>query len=162
LIISNASFQWFNHLDKTLDKLIRSLSLHGVLCFSTFGKNTFRELHEAFAKAREVLKISKPVYPGQLFCTLNELRGMCQDIAVENNLNNMKISAEEFYDYEYFDCCKDFLHSVKKIGANNCQINGNNIIPKFIEKVIEIYDKDYIENGMVKATYHNLFFYLKL
>jgi hypothetical protein len=43
---------------------------------------------------------------------------------------------------------------VDLIEANNPQINGNKIIPKFIEKVIEIYDKDYIENseGKIKGS----------
>lgn len=160
LIISNATFQWFNQLDKTLEKLVKQLNSKGILCFSTFGEKTFSELHDSFKKAKELLKISEAVSPGQSFYSLNGLQKICEEATIKNGLNN-EISLSETYESEYFNCCKDFLYSVKKIGANNSQSSGNRLTPDFIETVMEIYDKDYLEDNKVRATYHNLFVYMK-
>lgn len=161
LIISNATFQWFNHLNKTVSKLIRLLDKNGTLCFSTFGKDTFKELHEAFYKAKKALNISEQVTPSQNFYSSNKLQEICNDIINKDNLNDIKVNASESYDYEYFNCCTDFLFSIKKIGANNSQSNRTIMPPDFIEKVMEIYDKDYLENDKVVATYHTLYFQIK-
>lgn len=161
LIISNATFQWFNNLNKTLSKLIRQLERGGILCFSTFGKDTFKELNESFYKAKQIFNISEQVSASQKFCSLYELQDIYNDIIKRSNLNDINIYSSESYECEYFNCCKDFLHSVKKIGANNSQSNRTIMTPDFIEKVIEIYDKDYLENDRVVATYHTLYFYMK-
>ncbi len=161
LVISNATFQWFNHLDETLDKIVRSLNPNGILCFSTFGEKTFYELHRTFDKAGEILKINEEVSPGQSFYSLNELEGICRNIAVKEGRQAMEICSFQTYELEYFNSCKDFLYSIKKIGANNSESDRNRIVPDFIEKVMEIYDKDYLEDNKVRATYHNLFIYMK-
>lgn len=44
LIISNASFQWFNDFTGVVKKLIAKLSNNGILLFSTFGKENLREI----------------------------------------------------------------------------------------------------------------------
>jgi malonyl-CoA O-methyltransferase len=161
LIISNATFQWFNHLNKTVNKLISLLDKNGILCFSIFGKNTFKELHEAFYKAKQIFNISEQVSPSQKFYSLNELKDICNDIINRNNLNDIKVNSSESYECEYFNSCTEFLYSVKKIGANNSQSNRTIMTPDFIEKVVEIYDKDYSENDRVVASYHTLYFYIK-
>lgn len=161
LIISNATFQWFNHLNKTVSKLISLLDKNGTLCFSTFGKNTFKELHEAFYKAKQTLNFSEQVSPSQNFYSLNELQDICNDIINGNDLNDIKVYSSESDECEYFSSCTEFLNSVKKIGANNSQSNRTIMTPDFIEKVVEIYDKDYAENDKVVATYHTLYFYIQ-
>ncbi|QEK12809.1 malonyl-ACP O-methyltransferase BioC [Crassaminicella thermophila] len=161
LIISNATFQWFNHLDETLKKLIQLLNKSGILCFSTFGQNTFCELHQAFYKAKKLLKINEDISPGQSFLSLKALKEICSEAICKSNLNDMKVICSEGYEYEYFDCCKDFFFSIKKIGANNSQKMRNKTTPDFIEKVMKVYDEDYAENDKVRATYHNLFVYIK-
>lgn len=52
LIISNATFQWFNEPRKTLEKLKNYLTSKGSLYFSTFGENTFSELHSCYEKTQ--------------------------------------------------------------------------------------------------------------
>ena len=44
LIISNAAFQWVDDLEKFIEKLTQKLHPNGVLLFSTFGKENFREI----------------------------------------------------------------------------------------------------------------------
>ena len=67
IVISNATFQWFNHMPVTLKKLYTSLNPNGMLCFSTFGEYTFRELNECFNNTRQAMSIKEFIYPGQFF-----------------------------------------------------------------------------------------------
>ena len=46
LIISNAMFQWFENLEKTIEILKLSLDKNGVLAFSTFTPDNFKEIKE--------------------------------------------------------------------------------------------------------------------
>lgn len=159
LIISNATFQWFNHMPKTIKKLYTALNPNGVLCFSTFGEYTFIELNECFNKARQELSIKKSIYSGQPFYNLNELTTLCEN-SLKININDEEalIKTKELLEYEYFDNCKDFFYSIKKTGANNSNKCNRNTSPAFIKKVIELYNKNFKENNKVKATYHCLFY----
>ena len=163
LIISNATFQWFNNMDATIEKLISALDINGILCFSTFGKNTFSELHQSFEKAREVMDITEPMTPSQAFYSLDELSKLCQSVvSKKSKLKEILLQDKELYEYEYFNSCKVFLNSIKKIGANNSNMSGNIVSPAFIEKVIELYDENFKEESQVKATYHCLFMQIKM
>jgi len=112
------------------------------------------ELHEAFNKAKHLFNIEEDISPSQSFYSTDELR---------NILNNadFNISVSEKYEKEYFRNCKEFLYSVKKIGANNSGSNRKKTNPDFIQKVMDIYDHDYLEKDQVRATYHNIFSYMK-
>lgn len=159
LIISNATFQWFNDSSSTIKKLFTALKPNGTICFSTFGNYTFHELNGCFEKTRKSMCIKEPIYSGQNFYSLNELIDLCRE-ATQNDKSdfNILLESKEKYEYEYFSNCKDFLYSIKKVGANKSNKNEHIISPAFIKKVIEIYDKDFMINNKVKATYHCLFF----
>jgi malonyl-CoA O-methyltransferase len=46
LIISNAAFQWFENLPETFEKFAGLLNYGGILAFSTFGVDNYREIAE--------------------------------------------------------------------------------------------------------------------
>ena len=46
LIISNAMFQWFENLDRAIETIKLSLDKNGILAFSTFTPNNFKEIKE--------------------------------------------------------------------------------------------------------------------
>lgn len=158
LIISNATFQWFNHMSLTIEKLHNSLNTNGMLCFSTFGEYTFCELNECFNKAKQSLAIKELIYSGQPFYSLNKLTTLCKNV-IKTTANDEEalVESKETFEYEYFDNCKDFFYSIKKAGANNSNKNNRNSSPTFIKKVITLYDKNFREGNKVKATYHCLF-----
>ncbi|MBC2580963.1 malonyl-ACP O-methyltransferase BioC [Clostridium sp. DJ247] len=159
IIISNATFQWFNHMTATLKKLYKLLNPGGMLCFSTFGDYTFNELNECFEKASQEMSIKESISPGQPFSSLNELHTICKNtVKTENSDNYVLVQSKEVFEYEYFNDCKDFFYSIKKIGANNSNKDGRRTPPTFMKKVIDLYNKNFRENNKVKATYHCLFF----
>jgi malonyl-CoA O-methyltransferase len=50
LIVSNATFQWCNGLDRTFAECLRVLRPGGLLMFTTFGPDTLKELRHAWAR----------------------------------------------------------------------------------------------------------------
>lgn len=145
LIISNATFQWFNDLKGTIDKLLNALNENGSLVFSTFGTNTFNELNEAFILASKEIGC-ETILPSQRFIGIQELE----------NIIEREYTVNEDMVIEAFDNSNSFFNSIKKIGANNSSKNRGRATPAFMKKVIEIYnDKFKLDNG-VKATYHTI------
>jgi malonyl-CoA O-methyltransferase len=159
IVISNATFQWFNQMPITIKKLYDALNPNGILCFSTFGEYTFRELNECFNKTKQALSIKESIYSGQPFYSLNELTTLCKN-AVEAKINDNEplVKSKETFEYEYFNNCKDFFYSIKKTGANNSNKDNRSTSPIFIKKVIDLYNENFRENDKVKATYHCLFY----
>ncbi|KEI07182.1 malonyl-ACP O-methyltransferase BioC [Clostridium botulinum] len=160
LIISNATFQWFNNLPKTLEKLYLSLNPNGILSFSTFGNKTFYELHECFKKAIQELHIKESISPGQSFYTLEKLTNICNSLE-DTSWRNTLIYNEEIFLNEYFSNCKEFLNSIKKVGATNSNKNNRCTSPKFIKKVMNLYDKNFTIANKVITTYHCLFIHIQ-
>lgn len=50
LILSNASLQWIENLPELTDKLVEKLNPNGVLLFTTFGVENFREIYYVLGK----------------------------------------------------------------------------------------------------------------
>ncbi|PKQ60334.1 malonyl-[acyl-carrier protein] O-methyltransferase BioC [Labilibaculum filiforme] len=59
LIISSSTFQWFNNLDEFLTKIHKALQVDGLLVFSTFGPDNFREIREVNGKGLNYLSFGK-------------------------------------------------------------------------------------------------------
>jgi malonyl-CoA O-methyltransferase len=153
LIISNAAFQWFNSLPRTLNKLYPALSGCGLLGFSTFGKGTFTELHQAYGKAQKEAGVKTFSGPGQAFYSLQELLALCREAA---GSENPFIHGKEYFSCEYFASVRKFLESVKKTGANNSNRTGG-INPAITKQMIRIYEDEYQAEERIKATYHSMF-----
>jgi malonyl-CoA O-methyltransferase len=58
LIVSNATFQWCNDLDRTFRECLRVLRPGGLLMFTTFGPDTLKELRQAWAGADRASHVS--------------------------------------------------------------------------------------------------------
>lgn len=158
IIVSNATFQWLNNFEKTLKKLCSLLKKDGIICFSTFGSNTFNELHISYNKAKEKLKIANDTKPGQTFYNLEDLSDLCISSLGHKGILNFTIKTKEFNQIEYFKSVKEFLCSVKKIGANNSNKNQNSKSPLIVKEMMKIYDRCFRnDKNMVKATYHCMF-----
>lgn len=147
LIISNATFQWFNQPDETLMKLKGCLKKNGMLLFSTFGQNTFCELRESYEKVSTILE-KKVSSPTPKFIN----REVLDEILVKDNYEYQE---ENFK--EHFKNSVEFMKSVKKVGANNSSRTTAKADRKFLSKVIEYYDNTFVEDGSVYATYNNLY-----
>lgn len=157
LIVSNAACQWFNDLEKTLEKLMNKLSIGGEFIFTTFGSKTFVELDQAFKEASKNLEIEEAVAPSQNFKSIEELENSIKKI-VSKSLGEFSVECFSENEREYFSNCLEFLQSVKKIGANNSSADRKITTPTFIDEVIKIYNYSFLEEEKVYATYNTIYF----
>ena len=96
LIISNASLQWIENLPEFIKKLIEKLNTNGILAFSTFGTENFREIYYVLGK-------TLPYY------SKNQLMEVLKEY-------NLKI--EEEIRIMAFKTPKDVLNHIRQTGVN--------------------------------------------
>ncbi|WP_129597996.1 malonyl-ACP O-methyltransferase BioC [Anaerophilus nitritogenes] len=150
LIISNATFQWFNNFGETLEKLLNILKPNGTLLFSTFGSNTFIELKTAYLSVAKEMGLEKEISPpSQSFLEKTEIRNLI------DKKYNIEILVEK--EYEYFDSCLNFFNAIKKIGANDSKHGKKILPPEFIQNVLAHYDQFYMTPNGIEVTYEPLY-----
>ncbi|WP_416825436.1 malonyl-ACP O-methyltransferase BioC [Ectobacillus polymachus] len=158
LIVSNATFQWLNHLPKTIERLSELLNKNGIFLFSTFGNETFHELHTSYERAKQKLQLTTNSSPGQTFRSFEELKVICkQALASQNSYN---IIGSQFLEIEYFPTVRAFFTSVKKVGENNSNKENYCQRPAFFREFLNQYEVNYRDEAGVKATYHCIFMYI--
>ncbi|MED5245943.1 malonyl-ACP O-methyltransferase BioC [Priestia sp. LL-8] len=158
LIISNATFQWFNSLHTTIKKLYKQLKPTGSLLFSTFGNRTFQELHSCYSHAKQRLGLFSNSSPGQLFFSLEELSQICEQALVPLREDPFKLSKMEKLEIQYFPTVQEFFTSIKKIGASNSNEERYCQRPSFFRELINLYENNHRDENGVKVTYHCLMF----
>jgi len=156
IIISNTTFQWFNNLEGTIEKLGQMLKNNGAIAFSTFGHLTFNELHHSYEIARNKLGIAGEQLPSQNFFQLEEILKICRDRLEGACSGRYDFRKNESLEQEYFNSVREFLDSVKKIGANNSNLNRRSNIA-LTKEMMKVYEEIFKEGGLIKATYHCIF-----
>lgn len=157
LILSNATFQWLNHPQRVIQRLCTLLKPDGVFAFSTFGIQTFQELHAAYKHAKEKLGLQLNSSPGQSFYSLEELYKLCEQVVIPSNSCLSKLTAAEQLELEYFPSTRAFFNSIQKIGASNSNQEHSCQRPSFLRELMSLYETYYRDEKGVRATYHCLF-----
>lgn len=99
LIISNAMFQWFCNLKKAISTIKLSLNNNGILAFTTFSPDNFKELTEITGLTLE-------------YRTLDEIKNILQkDFEI--------LYCEEFYEEMTFKTPLELLAHLKNTGVNS-------------------------------------------
>ncbi|EIT87354.1 biotin biosynthesis protein BioC [Fictibacillus macauensis ZFHKF-1] len=151
IIVSNATFQWFNHVDQTLQMLMNAVKPTGMLAFSTFGEKTFHEMHTSYEAVNASLdEESSP--PSQRFLSYAELETLCQ------NVKQGSYKLRESFAVEQFSSVRDFLRSLQKIGATNS--NERSMSPGALKSMMRHYEERFTDQNAIEATYHCLFAFL--
>ncbi|WP_028399565.1 malonyl-ACP O-methyltransferase BioC [Ectobacillus panaciterrae] len=149
VIISNATFQWLNDLQGTVARLCEALHDNGALMFTTFGNETFQELHLSFQQAVGSLEGKDERAVGQSFFTAQQLKELCEPQG--------HVSMQQARYIEWFSTVRDFLDSVRKIGAANSNDGISSQSPSVFRNMIRLYEEQFQQNGCIPATYHALF-----
>lgn len=153
-IVSNATFQWLQQPQKTLDKLYQQLQPRGALMISTFGPKTFRELNEMFIQAEN--RHGLPHQKHQLSLVSSQEWGERFTKAGFQLLERK----EELQRLSYSNC-HHFLRSIRDMGANYTE-NQLSLgqMRKVLREVMTSYDEQYGQaDGSVAVTYHLLHIY---
>ncbi|MFA6716136.1 MAG: malonyl-ACP O-methyltransferase BioC [Victivallales bacterium] len=132
LIISNATFQWLDHLPKVLERLAGILNPEGVLAFSTFGPRNACEINSLTGKTLNYLSVP-------------ELKS-----AVSKHFT-VRCCHENIREL-YFEHPLDVLRHLQKTGvtAVSRQIWTKSDLQNFVSRYIE---ENKTESG-VSLTYH--------
>jgi malonyl-CoA O-methyltransferase len=152
IIVSNACFQWLSSPQETLSQLRRMLRPGGLLLFTTFGPDTFREMHEAF---NEVYRVNgmEPQRHGLSFASPVQWEILLQESGYSS------FNCERSIHKEKYASARDFLYSVKGMGASTSEavtIPGHSLRRLFTDMYQEYENKFSIQGG-VAATYDLLF-----
>ena len=158
LIVSSATFQWITDLEELLKKLKSRLTFNGVLAFSTFAENTFKELdtslNYAFEKNNIDTKVTRNYYSKESLTDL--VNGVFIDKDFNKEITHMKYT-------EYFKNALKFLKAVKAVGANTSD-SSKFITPQITKDLLDYYNDNYSFKdcdeeflGFVRATYYLLF-----
>lgn len=152
LIISNAAFQWFNDYQRALYGFYDRLNDGGHLLYATLGMKTFNELHSSFSAVSQKLCIKSKDKHGQTFVNAANL----QEFADKAGFKYTSYKQEELK--EYFSTVKEFLYSVKKIGANNASSSGESLVSrKLIFSMMRHYEQHFRDADKIYATYHVIY-----
>lgn len=148
LYAANAVFQWIRDLDVLLERIYSSLSDGGVLAFSLFISGTFHELEQALDRAFREYGLD---YRNVLLPFLD--RGDIEKLLKKNGFRIVFVS--EDLQQEYFDHPKEFLKSIKGIGAAHF---NREVVPfKVMRKMMQVYMENFSDrNNKVSATYRVL------
>ena len=134
LIISNASLQWCNDIEKVLEKLINSLEENGTLAISIFGDNNLKEIKDIFHLENNTYSLNK----------LKESLAKYKLITFE----------EEEIKIEFENPIMVLKH-LKLTGVN--AIKEVVLSKKKLQEFEEEYTKKYQNNGKVILTYNPVY-----
>jgi malonyl-CoA O-methyltransferase len=157
LIVSNAVFQWFSDYKETFVQFNSYLEHNGYLIFSTLSSGTFKELYLCL---KEGLEDINPC--GQTKQESAKIEPFIENKYLEKLLTSTgfeNIGLEETTKQEYFKSCRDFLKSLKMIGAHNylsAELTAKGL-GSGIFSLIKNYDALFSGEKGVPATYQCLY-----
>lgn len=136
MIISASAFQWFENLDLVFSKINKSLKKGGVLAFSSFGPDNYKEIRSILNKGLEYTNLP---------------------VMIDMLSNDFEILYSCEYEHKmYFDTAIDVLRHIKLTGVNGNADNenkswGRNQLRDFTDK----YKSSFLEdNNMMALTYN--------
>ncbi|GED56812.1 malonyl-ACP O-methyltransferase BioC [Brevibacillus formosus] len=151
LIVSGACFQWFAKPAHTLKGLGRILKSGAPLVFSTFGPDTFWELHDSFAHAHVILG-EKGVRHGLEFLSARDWRELLEQAGFTD------IEIIRKYERLTYPGVRDFLHAVKAVGASASMEQGSGIgRRRLLAEMIRYYEQTYKRETGIPVTYEVIY-----
>lgn len=148
LIVSNACFQWLNNPRQTLGHLRRILRTEGMLIFTTFGPDTFREMHYAFNEAYRANGM-EPQRHGLSLRSPAQWTNLLKESGFTSVQNERSIQTEKYA------TARDFLLSVKAMGASTSEAVPMNGLSqrRLFASMYKEYESKFSSQGGVNASY---------
>lgn len=140
LILSASTFQWFTDLGVFIKRMAPTLNENGILAFSTFGNDNYREFKALNNEGLNYLSAEE----------------ITANIGTEYEIIHQ---SEELIELE-FDSVSDIFRHIKATGVSGC--NQKRLTPGELKRLEHEYSNLWRkENGKLSLTYHPLFFILR-
>ncbi|MED4751458.1 malonyl-ACP O-methyltransferase BioC [Brevibacillus choshinensis] len=151
LIVSGACFQWLSQPAETLKGIGKLLRPGAPLLFSTFGPNTFEELHASFGYAHLCLG-QTDVRHGLSFYSGDQWESMLLVAGFEEiQVTSQKVVLT-------YPSVIDFLHAVKAVGANASQEKAPGLGHRnLLKEMIGYYERAFATEHGIPVTYDLLY-----
>ncbi len=148
LVISNASFQWIDHLPELFTKIYGMLRPEGSFLFTTFGEHSLKELRSSCTHA-----LGKKYVHEQTFPSPKDITRHLGSAGFEHR----SVTAKTYE--RYYSTLKQLLLSMKNIGAGNgISTRPDTLMTRKDLKAIETrYIKEYATEQRLRATYEIVF-----
>ena len=170
LIISNATFQWFNEPQATIPLYAGMLSREGLLAFSSFGPDTFHELRASFREAEQTLQLPHQPRSQAFYSKEHWFAYFALMLGNSGEKPSPVYAGDVYLDWREetvrmeYPAVHDFLLSIKRVGAGNAAGEGGG--PSGGRKLFSLMEDSYkhnyaSENGGIFATYHIQFGFLQ-
>jgi malonyl-CoA O-methyltransferase len=145
LLVSNATFQWFNDLPGAFARYYDCLRDGGAIVFATLGQGTFAELYVSMSKVLGVKTHAIGANYSRHFPSAQVIEAYLAAVGFKH------IEVERETRRQRYDCVKDFLQAVKKIGAGNPK--PMLLTPRSLAKLMDFYSVHFSDRDAIKATY---------
>lgn len=143
LISSNAAFQWFEDLEKALNEYEKMLKAGGMILFSIFGPDTFRELEDSIKEISGGKTISSADFKEKT--ALNEM--------MKKIFRNAEV--EEAVYRERYGSLAELLEKIKYSGTRGNGADKKSLwTPKAFNKLEALYKRRFND---ITATYQIFF-----
>ncbi|MBX2844279.1 MAG: malonyl-ACP O-methyltransferase BioC [Flammeovirgaceae bacterium] len=132
-IVSASCFQWFNNLERFFSKITPLINATGILAFSTYGPENFREIKHILGTGLPYQSIEK------IICLLK---------------NDFEIfHSEEWQDALKFETPIEVLKNIKSTGVNGIsnKYMGKEKLQNFHSEYLKLYAN---QDDTVSLTYH--------
>lgn len=151
LIVSGACFQWLSQPAETMKGIGKLLHPGAPLLFSTFGPDTFEELHASFKYAHFCLG-QTDVRHGLSFYSGDQWESML----LEAGFEEIRVTSQKVV--LTYPSVIDFLHAVKAVGANTSQEKASGLgHRKLLMEMMRYYERTYASDHGIPVTYDLLY-----
>jgi len=143
LVTSNACFQWFEDMERSLIKYKQMLKSKGLILFSLFGPLTFRELNASLGDLFQSVSVGAARFPAKE--TMESL--------LKKHFTGVQVE-EKFYE-EAFEGLGGLLEKIKYTGTAGLGFKEKVFWgPRRLESLETAYRERF---GGIRATYHVFF-----
>ncbi len=152
MILSNATFQWFNDPQSTVSQYVKHLNFQGILAFATFAPLTFQELYTCLSMAHEHLQLS-PYRYGLTYPSKEDWTHLFQ-----NQISGDFTWKQEVW-IEHFAELRQFLYAIQRIGATQANIEeaGSVQTRRLTKQILThaelLYEARYRDKEGIQVTY---------
>lgn len=152
MVLSSSTFQWLNTLETAFSEAFRVLAPGGTFLFALFGEGTLWELRECYRNALRQVGGAMEDRSQRLFSNSDVQHAL-------ETAGFLECSTETVMEKEFHADVSSLLRSLREIGAGNASTSLLRGLAgrRAMLHMIDSYEKEFKENGEIRATYGVVF-----